>query len=75
MSTHPKLMLYFKWYYAPWVDAFYSVLGGDEGNDTFGGGSSIHRPTEQAAFRSLAVQSIYGMRLRYVDELRETAYE
>lgn len=64
-----------KWYYSRWVDAFYSVLGdGSNGEDPLGSGSSIHRPTEQAAFRSLAIQSIYGMRLRSVDELRETDY-
>lgn len=65
----------YKWYYSRWVDAFYSVLGDNSGEeDPLGSGSSVHRPTEQAAFRSLAIQSIYGMRLRYVDELREVEY-
>ncbi len=65
-----------RWYYARWVDAFYSTLNDSAADgDAFAGGGSVHRPTEQAAFRSLAIQSIYGMRLRRVDELRDIQYE
>lgn len=48
------------WYNAKWVDAFYRVLW----NGDLNSGDSISRPTEQAAFRNLALQSEYAMRLR-----------
>lgn len=62
-----------KWYYSRWVDAFYLTLV--DGGDGLDEGSSLSRPTEQTAFRSLAIQAIHAMKLRYVDELKENAYD
>lgn len=47
------------WYMAAWVLFFYESL-----HDGLDSGSTTSRPTEQVAFRSLAIQSIYAMRLR-----------